>query len=195
MEHIGDEIKPYALTIKVKKLFPLKKKTNSFMMFRKDESTKVRGSALLCLKKIIKKQYLDANEAEPKEMLDIFMKEINKSKPSASVKGGILLMLGVICDTFPEKVTESDRILKIFMDNLKKQSNSLNPEMSIVANSLKGISYFLRNFAKEVDEEESDYIKPLYGYLVKALEQSESTRYDVCKGNLNIFMLKSLKLV
>jgi hypothetical protein len=156
------------------------------MMFRKDESTKVRGSTLLCLKKIIKKQYLDSVEAEPKEMLEIFIKEVNKSKPSASVKGGILLIIGIICDTFPEKVTESKRILRIFMENLKNQSNSLKPEMSIIANALKGIAYFLRNFAKEVDEEESEYIKPLYGYLVKALEQSESTRYDVCKGKWNI---------
>jgi hypothetical protein len=30
MEHIGDEIKPYALTIKVKKHFHLKKKDKQF---------------------------------------------------------------------------------------------------------------------------------------------------------------------
>eukprot|EP01080_Neovahlkampfia_damariscottae_P000233 gene233-4479_t len=178
----GEEIEPYILEIK----------KSAFMMFRKDESTKVRTSVILTLKKIIKLRLItDTATFEAKEMLDVLIRETNKSKNSASVKGGVLLLIGIICNSFPDAISiqESKRILKIYMDSLKTQSTSLKPEMAIISNSLKGVAYYLNNFAKEVDDEGSEYVQVLYGYLVKALEMNEGTRYDVCKAGLKLLKM------
>lgn len=71
------------------------------------------------------------------------------------------------------------------MNTLQEQASKHNPEPQLIANSFKGLAFYLTQFGATI-EEGATYIKPLYSYLCTALEKTDLSRHDIPKGIWNI---------
>ncbi|KAL0481756.1 DNA-dependent protein kinase catalytic subunit [Acrasis kona] len=176
IKQADSQIADYAVTIK----------KWSLNAFRRDESNVVKHAALQPIIRLIQQDYpqVTTQSFDIKNTFQILFREFSRGKPGAVVKGALLELLGIITEHFPgECHTQGNQLLEAYMDTLQTQSQKPNPEMQLIASSFKGLSYFLSQFGGSI-EEGSDYIKPLYGYLCKALELVNATRHDASKCNI-----------
>lgn len=91
-------------------------------------------------------------------------------------------ILGVLSEHYSSEVSHrADELLKIYMNSLKEQSTKADPDQAFLARVFKGLTAFLSAIGGSV-EEESGHIKPLFLYVIKAIEMVEATRYDTLKG-------------
>lgn len=172
---VYEYLKVYRYNISKEAALEIKKQALS--LFRRDESSKLREICLEILKKIIKYQFLTSQELQSQELYNILLNEVILKRISSSNKRYLLLLLGLISEMFPENVNP-DKLLDIYMDNLKTQSISQKPEILIITGCFEGLSYHFSNFPKTVDDGGEKILKLIYGYMKLILDSKDSTRYS-----------------
>ncbi|KAK7506702.1 hypothetical protein BaRGS_00002177 [Batillaria attramentaria] len=174
-QKMGKKLLPYALDVK----------EVCMSAFSRDRSAKVKNAAISALIKVIELTVGTQMGEELKidKMVNKFFMELTKtSKLTATVKGNIYTLLGVLSEVYPEYVTMySERLVGLYVNALKAEmtSKTKKPEMPIIAGCLQGLTAFLVNFTQSADEE-AKYSYDIFKYARMAIDPNvDLTKYDI----------------
>ncbi|KAK6170524.1 hypothetical protein SNE40_018898 [Patella caerulea] len=178
---VDKKIIPYAVEIK----------EVCILNYSTDRFAKIRNAALPVLIKILELSVgTDLGEdLQIKKLIDKFFMELTKgSKLTASVKGSIYYLLGVIAEVYPEHMmTYSSRLLDLYKSALKQEmtAKTKKPELTVISGCLSGLTAYLINFTQS-SEDGSCY--DIYKYAKMAIDPSINlSRYEVPKAGLILF--------
>jgi hypothetical protein len=121
------------------------------LSFRSDSNSLVKESSLQLLIKLIETFQASSRELEtiikPKDLMIMMLDEIKLRRPSASVKGAIWTMVGLLHERFglEDFRVESQDVMFI---QLTEQMKSEKPEIKAIQGMMKG---FLHSFSGDVE--------------------------------------------
>ncbi|KAL4648766.1 DNA-dependent protein kinase catalytic subunit isoform X1 [Arapaima gigas] len=168
-------------------------KDTCLVVYTKDKTAKSRVQALELLIKVLH-MVKDAYIIQYFKVVDLFNKfygELGqKSRLPDTVLGMIYELLGVLGEVCPsDMISNSDKLFKAYMGELKSQMTSLTkePKLPVVAGCLKGLTALMVNFTKSM-EEDPQTSKEIFNYALKAISpQTEMKRYAVPLAGLRLF--------
>jgi hypothetical protein len=144
------------------------------MSFRSDQNSLVKESALQLLIKVIEQfEKPSSNEivsiVKPRDLLIIMLDEIKLRRPSASVKGAIWTMVGLLHEKYGlnDFRIESQDVMFI---QLQEQMKADKPEIKAIQGMMKGFVHsFAGGDASEACTLDADQINSLFTLLKSAI--------------------------
>ncbi|XP_031163630.2 DNA-dependent protein kinase catalytic subunit [Sander lucioperca] len=162
-------------------------------VYTKEKLAKCRTAVLDLLIKVLQKTKASSVAADLQicEIFNRYYSELcQKSRLPDSVLGKIYELLGVLAEVHPsEMVSNSDKLYKAYLGELKEQMTSLTkePKLFVVAGCLRGITALMVNFTKTM-EEDPVTSKDIFQYALKAITpQVDMSRYAVTFAGLRLF--------
>nr|XP_046226723.1 DNA-dependent protein kinase catalytic subunit isoform X2 [Scatophagus argus] len=162
-------------------------------VYTKEKVAKCRTPVLELLIKVLQKTKASSVTADLRicEIFNRFYSELcQKHKLPDSVLGKIYELLGVLGEVHPsEMVSNSDKLYKAYLGELKEQmtSSTKEPKLLVVAGCLRGITALMVNFAKSMEEDPATS-KDIFQYALKSITpQMEMSRYAVTFAGLRLF--------
>lgn len=162
-------------------------------VYTKEKLAKCRTPALELLIKILQTTKASSVAADLRvcEIFNRFYGELcQKNKLADSVLGKTYELLGVLAEVHPsEMVSNSERLYKAYLGELKEQMTSLTkePKLTVVAGCLTGITALMVNFTKTVEEDPTTS-QDIFQYALKAISPKvEMSRYAVTFAGLRLF--------
>ncbi|XP_019852740.1 PREDICTED: DNA-dependent protein kinase catalytic subunit [Amphimedon queenslandica] len=162
-------------------------------IFMREKSAKVKNATLNLLINTLelcgKTEYSHDLDI-PKIADKFFQAALLPTKHSATIRGGIYHLLGVLCEWFPEHLVKiSSRLIDIYMSNLKSEmtvKKTKKPELPIISGCLYGLTAYLNNFSQSASEG-SVYAQDIYKYTRMAIDPlANLTRYEVPRAGLSL---------
>ncbi|XP_034718647.1 DNA-dependent protein kinase catalytic subunit [Etheostoma cragini] len=161
-------------------------------VYTKEKVAKCRTAVLELLIKVLQKTKASsvAADLQISEIFNRYYSELcQKSKLPDSVLGKIYELLGVLAEVHPsEMVSNSDKLYKAYLGELKEQMTSLTkePKLFVVAGCLRGVTALMVNFTKTMEEDPATS-KDIFQYALKAITpQMVMSRYAVTFAGLRL---------
>uniref|UniRef100_A0A8C9Y6X9 DNA-dependent protein kinase catalytic subunit n=1 Tax=Sander lucioperca TaxID=283035 RepID=A0A8C9Y6X9_SANLU len=154
-------------------------------VYTKEKLAKCRTAVLDLLIKVLQKTKASSVAADLQicEIFNRYYSELcQKSRLPDSVLGKIYELLGVLAEVHPsEMVSNSDKLYKAYLGELKEQMTSLTkePKLFVVAGCLRGITALMVNFTKTM-EEDPVTSKDIFQYALKAITPQVNTIFSSC---------------
>ncbi|XP_057593505.1 DNA-dependent protein kinase catalytic subunit isoform X2 [Hippopotamus amphibius kiboko] len=185
LEKIGQRITPYSLDVK----------NTCTSVYTKDKAAKCKIPALELLIKLLQALRSSSlmDEFRVGELFTKFYGELAlKTKIPDTVLEKIYELLGVLGEVHPsEMVTNSDKLFRAFLGELKTQTMSAvrEPKLPVLAGCLKGLASLMCNFTKSM-EEDPQTSREIFDFAFKAIRpQIDLKRYAVPLAGLSLFIL------
>eukprot|EP00755_Sulcionema_specki_P009151 Sspe_Gene.42893::Locus_20862_Transcript_1_1_Confidence_1.000_Length_2023::g.42893::m.42893 len=132
---------------------------------------------------------IDAASLGVTDILDLLLRTATKQRMSAGqkVRKQLLETLGLLSKVFPAEVSPKARDLhRLFMESLDNLVRSPTPEFTTAAGLLNGLTHFLHHFGGSVAEGQGEWLRRVYQFMVRGLELTDHTRYEVPKAALQL---------
>lgn len=162
-------------------------------VYTKDKVAKCRTPVLELLIKVLQITKASSVVADFRigEIFNRYYGELcDKSKLPDSVLGKIYELLGILAEAHPsEMVTNSDKLYRAYLGELKEQmtSSTREPKLLVAAGCLRGITALMVNFTKTMEGNPA-MSKEIFQYALKAISpQMEMSRYAVTVAGLRLF--------
>ncbi|KAF2075899.1 hypothetical protein CYY_002790 [Polysphondylium violaceum] len=167
-------------------------------VFRRDQSASVQAMAFAPIKKILHMipHYLKNIRAEVfgvREMSDLLLLQFTCGKFSQTVRGEIVVTLGLFTEIFPTHMSEkNNQICALLMETLGAQLKSKAPETYLIVCCLKGLDSLLFHFSGDFVAVPKN-VQMLYQYIYLCMDPvSSATRYEVPRAAMKIILHHSL---
>ncbi|XP_055874578.1 DNA-dependent protein kinase catalytic subunit-like [Biomphalaria glabrata] len=185
LQKFGSKVVPYAVDIK----------DTCVSLYSRDRHAKVKKAAIPVIIKILEQTASTptAEELVIDDLITKFFNELAKpvSKLQPTVRAGIYHLLGVLAELHPDMIADySERLAGVYVSALKVElmSKTKEPEMSIVAGCLEGLSCFMLNFTQSA-EEGSKHAYEIFKYLRMVINADiDYSRYEAIKAALKLLV-------
>ncbi|KAK0048622.1 DNA-dependent protein kinase catalytic subunit, partial [Biomphalaria pfeifferi] len=183
LQKFGSKVVPYAVDIK----------ETCVSLYSRDRHAKVKKAAIPVIIKILEQTASTptAEELDIDNLIKKFFNELAKpvSKLQPTVRAGIYHLLGVLAELHPDMIADySKKLAGVYVSALKVELMSKNkePEMSIVAGCLEGLTCFMLNFTQSA-EEDSKHAYEIFKYLRMVINADiDYSRYEAIKAALKL---------
>jgi len=163
-------------------------------VFRRDQSASVQAMAFSPIKKILHMipHHLKNIRAEVfgvREMSELLLLQFTCGKFSQTVRGEIVVTLGLFTEIFPTHMSEkNNQICALLMETLGAQLKSKAPETYLIVCCLKGLDSLLFHFSGDFVSVPKN-VQLLYQYIYLCMDPvSSATRYEVPRAAMKIIL-------
>ncbi|KAK5584232.1 hypothetical protein RB653_005840 [Dictyostelium firmibasis] len=165
------------------------------LVFRKDQSHSVQAAAFGPIKKILhlmsrvlKQGSIVAESFGVSEMTQLFLLQFTCGKLSQTVRGEIIVVLGLFTEYFSSNMCDRNQQLSfIFMETLGGQLRSKSPESTLIQSCLKALNSLLVHFSGDFIASDPKNVQLLYQYVFICMDPASSTqRFEIPRAAMKI---------
>ncbi|EGG13652.1 DNA-dependent protein kinase subunit [Cavenderia fasciculata] len=165
-------------------------------LFRKDQSQTVQALSFKPIQKILTKSFnyqtkqssIKAELFGVRDMTDKLIEQFTCGKLSQTVKGEILITLGLFSEHFPSVIMDyNNQLATILMETLGSQLKSKAPETVLILSSIKALDCLLVHFSGDFMITNNKHVQQLYHYLFICTDpQSAGQRFEIPRSAMQL---------